>query len=302
MEPTALQQRQLERLGLLPHTAEKAALIQSYVQGSAEWHAERMLRLGASEVGAIGTHAPAQERSVLLAARRQGPAAPSAAMQRGQRLEPVLAERFTAAMQARERVGTRLAACPSPVQNARAPHPTHRIAAGCPLQEKTGEAVVLQRGGLLVDPRSPWLSASPDYVWEGGGGAVTLVELKSWREVPPEDALPATVRWQVVMQMGIAAATIAAASAAAGTLRAIVYVVPVAAGAEPGVWELPWSKWRRVWEHTIRPQATMFYLTVRMQCGGGFVRQPTTTFSSRYGNGHLLDMCWHTLMQAQPFS
>lgn len=96
MEPTALQQQQLEQLGLLPHTEAKAALLQSYQQGSEGWHNERLLRLGASEVGAVGTHGPPQERSALLAARRQRPAAPSAAMRRGQRVEPQLAERFAA--------------------------------------------------------------------------------------------------------------------------------------------------------------------------------------------------------------
>lgn len=185
MEPTVLEGSQLMQLGVLPHTPEKAALIQSYEQGSEEWQRERQLRLGASEVGAVGTRGAPQERDDLLASRRHGPAAPSAAMQRGKRLEPQMAQRFVEKMKVGAssggwghspgRVGAASRGASAhclPAVSVRTLH-----ACLCLLQE-SGQAIELQRGSLLIHPRLPWLSATPDYFYVAAGGAVTLLELK----------------------------------------------------------------------------------------------------------------------------
>ena len=91
---TEAEEQQLRLIGVLPHTPEKAATLQACEQGSQPWRDERWLRLGASEVGAVGTYDALLTRDQLLHERRNGPAEPTAAMRRGQRQEPLLAHRF----------------------------------------------------------------------------------------------------------------------------------------------------------------------------------------------------------------
>ena len=99
--PNHQQVQQLHQLGILPHTAEKASEVASHEQGSEQWQRERSLRLGASEVGAVGTHDAPLTRDQLLDYRRHGPVAPTAAMRRGHRQEPILAERYCRFIQVR---------------------------------------------------------------------------------------------------------------------------------------------------------------------------------------------------------
>ena len=83
------------------------------------------------------------------------------------------------------------------------------------LQDDDGPLITLQRGSLLIHPGHTYLSATPGYLHtNGASGAVTLVELKSWARLPG-GSLPQHAHWQVVMQLAIAAVTIAAASASA---------------------------------------------------------------------------------------
>ena len=98
--PSAEQLGQLHQIGVLPHSVEKASAIAAFEQGSPEWHQERRLRLGASEVAIIGAPDALQTRAQLIEGRRNGPAQPSAAMQRGSRLESSIAQQFAAHMQA----------------------------------------------------------------------------------------------------------------------------------------------------------------------------------------------------------
>jgi len=89
----------MEQLGVFDYNT---AALQACEQGSQGWHAARWPRLGASEVGTVGTRDAPQTRDSLLQQRRHGPAQPTESMLRGQRHEPVLAERFVSYMQVRE--------------------------------------------------------------------------------------------------------------------------------------------------------------------------------------------------------
>lgn len=93
MHYSPLQLRHLHQLGILPHDAIKASNIQKLEQGTLEWHEQRRVRLGASEVAAVAGRSRYITPQQLLKNKRD-PVEPSAAMRRGQRVEAALADLY----------------------------------------------------------------------------------------------------------------------------------------------------------------------------------------------------------------
>lgn len=128
------------------------------------------------------------------------------------------------------------------------------------LQVAEGRTAHLERGGLLVHPDRPFLSATPDYIDKRGDSNTLLVELKSWSEHP--DSLPEETEWQVVMQLAISAATFASDAASLGAVVFAVY--PDQRDGPPSLYYVEWDlQAQRLWQHTILPMSTKFYLEVR---------------------------------------